>query len=73
MSKENAELAVKVLPCPFCGGSVRIHRGYDGVTRGRYGIQCTCGARAFGFLHETKAQAIAAWNRRPHPPPEDSP
>jgi Lar family restriction alleviation protein len=53
--------------CPFCGGAAHLvdDRGDNGCESLLYRPQCKmCGGGLGGF--DTKAQAIAAWNRRPH-------
>lgn len=54
-----SEADVSLLPCPFCGGEA-FERGFR-----RYECK-NCGAEGPGA--GTKAEAIAAWNRRPHAP-----
>jgi Lar family restriction alleviation protein len=54
--------AETLLPCPFCGGEARYQT--NGLDRARYG-EVVCNACDFcGPAHSTKAEAIAAWNRR---------
>lgn len=66
-----SEADVSLLPCPFCGTDVFICEAIspEGIRRGdspSYDIDCDgCGLwRRFG----SEADAIAAWNRRPHAP-----
>ena len=47
-------------PCPFCGGEAMLFAPrHHGAPRE---VMCDCGAR--GALSYSKAEAIAAWNRR---------
>ena len=49
----------KPLPCPFCGGDSIPRHGSSGF----YYVQCDdCGSRTEDL--DTKADAIAVWNRR---------
>jgi len=47
----------ELLPCPFCGGNVRVLGG-----NGNYFVKCGCGI--YGNYHGTKKQAIRSWNIR---------
>lgn len=59
---ERAALA----PCPFCGGKAELRQTRSKVWP-MLAAQCTsCCALVEGY---TEAEAIAAWNRRPSPPP----
>lgn len=51
-------------PCPFCGGEAETDFGFeDHDTKTYFYVVCLkCGAEAIGC--KTKAEAIAAWNRR---------
>lgn len=52
----------KPLPCPFCGCEPSIHQ--SGI---KYNIECKnedCGVQVYTFYFRSKAEAIAAWNRR---------
>ena len=61
-------------PCPFCGGNfqfvgtIEIWDECNDRSNYRYGVMCDniiggCGAMV-GVMHETKKEAIEAWNRR---------
>ena len=54
----------KILKCPFCGSEAEVTKD---ITRERsYIVVCTgdrCGAST-GWFRETRAEAIADWNRR---------
>ena len=59
---------IELKPCPFCGGkaSFLTVEQTDG-TRG-YEVSCenaACEVCSCTMLHPTKAEAAAAWNRRP--------
>lgn len=64
-----------LLPCPHCGGPAKsYHRPDDSGWMNTYWICCDagddgikpeCGAQT--CLHESRAQAVAAWNRRSSP------
>lgn len=45
----------KLLPCPFCGG--------DAEEAFHYGVRCK-DCKSSTMAYATKAEAIAAWNRR---------
>lgn len=48
----------ELLPCPFCGSTAFVDGSYD--------ICCdSCGATS--HVHDTEADAIAAWNSRVYP------
>ena len=61
---------IKLKPCPFCGGKVRIKHDADGTPSG---VHCKCGAyvrflfvpkvmgESFGAIQERIAER---WNRR---------
>jgi hypothetical protein len=51
-----------LLPCPFCNHVLPIARGDDGT----YWVQCV-GCGALGPTRSHRADAVAAWNRRPQP------
>lgn len=50
--------AVTILPCPFCEAEAKV---YGAVSA--FAVNCT-GCNAYGPSVESKADAIAAWNRR---------
>lgn len=51
-------MQIKLKPCPFCGGN---NLSVEGITF--YWVECIdCNATIAG--HETKEEAIEAWNRR---------
>jgi Lar family restriction alleviation protein len=51
---------VELKPCPFCGGEAQIIR--NGV--GCYQVFCDkCETRQYAYTHNTKEEAIEAWNR----------
>ena len=53
-------MSEKLKPCPFCGGAAELYAPeHYGAPRE---VMCDCGAR--GALSYSKAEAIAAWNRR---------
>jgi hypothetical protein len=58
-------------PCPFCGGETKLRDygeipGYDFRYGTVVGHDSDCPLSAWdGYLYETEAQAIAAWNTRP--------
>lgn len=60
-------MSEKLLPCPFCGGESRI-REYKDVEFLIHNADCfmvQCDRCGCGTSYEaTKAEAIAAWNRR---------
>jgi len=59
------ELGAK--PCPFCGGTPELF----GSDRSGWEVDCAA-CNATGGGGETKADAIAAWNRRPADPLRDA-
>ncbi len=58
--------AAALLPCPFCGGEAYLSE--DASHSRAYFIGCNV-EDCFGEIHweQTKAEAIAAWNRRATP------
>ena len=52
----------KLLPCPFCGQSVNLEAGEDPATCWFVACRGACGTE--GPERDSKAEAIAAWNRR---------
>ena len=50
---------MELKPSPFCGGTVRIHIGFGGITY----IYCDCGAVVSFKGKESKGKATEAWNR----------
>lgn len=51
---------MKLKPCPFCGGEVRITNVF-----GRVGVICLdCPAEMRGWLDATHEEITEAWNRR---------
>ena len=58
--------AAALLPCPFCGGEAYLSE--DASHSRAYFIGCNVDD-CFGEIHweQTKAEAIAAWNRRATP------
>lgn len=59
---------VKLLPCPFCGGS-DIHSSH--IRDGRQ-ITCRdCGASIFAYQPNAEAEARMKWNRRTLPSLEE--
>ena len=50
----------KPLPCPFCGGECVAHHDDERVGYAVFCLECKANSRAY----TTKADAIAAWNRR---------
>ena len=59
--------AAALLPCPFCGGEAYLSE--DASHSRAYFIGCNV-EDCFGEIHweQTKAAAIAAWNRRAEVP-----
>lgn len=54
----------KILKCPFCGSEAEVTK--DITRRRSYIVVCTgdrCGGST-GWFRETRAEAIADWNRR---------
>lgn len=58
----------KILPCPFCGGEVKIEvlcpeteGPFAGIGKDAY---VYCHPCDIGFMCDTVEEAIAAWNRR---------
>ena len=57
-------------PCPFCGGeAMDFHRMNTGAAIDWCGpvdhwVGCTGGCGASTCMHDTEAEAIAAWNAR---------
>lgn len=67
MTKPLGEEAVKLLPCPFCGGDGQI-QPMGPRAEGFFAVSCSspgCFVLNADFWGE--AAAIAAWNRRPQP------
>lgn len=67
MSNEAPTDALRLVPCPFCGGDVINTRSQE-MTKGPayYWHKCeTCGAESEGDYGEDVA--VAAWNRRAAP------
>jgi len=73
-------IPAKLLPCPFCGSSDSVSIEHDSATTqgpvttyGAYYVVCDAsthgpgGCGASGTFSLTKAEAIAAWNRRAAP------
>jgi Lar family restriction alleviation protein len=65
------QITTELLPCPFCGGAptvadYRDHEDQTGESYGYAAVECNClGPHGGLFFHfDTKAEAIAAWNRR---------
>lgn len=63
---EQMRKAAALLPCPFCGGEAYLSN--DASHSRAYFIGCNVDD-CFGEIHwgQTKAEAIAAWNRRATP------
>lgn len=54
---------VTLLPCPFCGGSAKYYYHTPAGMSNCHHVECDdCGNGT--CLHETEAEAIAAWNTR---------
>lgn len=51
----------KLLSCPFCGGEAEVVRGHP-MSNGSW-VRCKK-CNVLSMLYYTKAEAIAAWNRR---------
>lgn len=59
-----AEIAVGLLPCPFCGASAHIFDYRDVRDAPGWGVNCDqCDAGS--GERDTQAEAIATWNTRP--------
>jgi Lar family restriction alleviation protein len=57
----------ELLPCPFCGHDGEVRQTHDEFSRRRAIVVCRgCDASSEPSIGE--ARAIAAWNRRAHPP-----
>lgn len=59
-------MSMKLKPCPFCGGEVKVLPWAD---RHTWGNECPffCGCskcRTVGDCYGTEAEAVAAWNTR---------
>ena len=54
------EQSNELKPCPFCGGEAKLRRYGDSAYCYIECSQCEIGA----YFYDTKAEAIAAWNRR---------
>lgn len=54
-----------LLPCPFCGGEARYYHRPDttGWSNTEW-VSCVGDCGASTCMHETKEEAIAAWNTR---------
>lgn len=66
-SEEKAEA---LLPCPFCGGEAREWPAtYDYTTVGCAAGTHNCSVQP--SVHTHRPDALAAWNTRPSPKPED--
>ncbi len=68
----------ELLPCPFCGGTEQriCHEETRWPVKHYHWVQCWCEGAASGPKAQTKADAIAAWNRRASSPalaPEEVP
>lgn len=63
-------MQVELKPCPFCGGEAEaFHRSNTGATAEWWGpvdnwVSCTGDCGAATCMHDTKDEAIAAWNTR---------
>jgi Lar family restriction alleviation protein len=55
--------ARELSPCPFCGGRAELTDNDDSM----WYVRCMSGEKCWALigLYHTKADAIAAWNRRP--------
>jgi Lar family restriction alleviation protein len=57
--------APDLLPCPFCGGEAKFyHRPDDSGWSNTDWVSCAGDCGASTCMHETKQEAIAAWNTR---------
>lgn len=60
-------MAIKLLPCPFCGGSASFQSASDGANDGGHYVECLdCGASTnlqFG-IKCVKSLLAGRWNRR---------
>jgi Lar family restriction alleviation protein len=57
--------APDLLPCPFCGGEAKFyHRPDDSGWSNTDWVSCSGDCGASTCMHETKEEAIAAWNTR---------
>jgi Lar family restriction alleviation protein len=57
--------APDLLPCPFCGGEAKFyHRPDDSGWSNTDWVSCAGDCGASTCMHETKEEAIAAWNTR---------
>lgn len=56
-----------LLPCPFCGRKAKASEDYSHHDR-QFSVECSVG-HSDAWVYPTKAEAIAAWNRRATPSP----
>jgi hypothetical protein len=54
----------ELLPCPFCGGEMKLDPGAASFARGPGEVYVTCDCGAMGAGGKTPDEAIAVWNRR---------
>jgi len=60
------------LPCPHCGGNVKCFQRPASASWNKEWVAfCDTTDCTHGFMRDTKAEAIAAWNRRTPPAPAD--
>lgn len=60
---------IKLKPCPFCGGEVKLDHAYNEF----YMVRCDncCSVTTFGYTYKggmardaTRVETVKAWNRR---------
>jgi Lar family restriction alleviation protein len=65
MMTDTTHEAPDLLPCPFCGGEAKFyHRPDDSGWSNTDWVSCAGDCGASTCMHETKQEAIAAWNTR---------
>lgn len=57
-------MTTELSPCRYCGGKAKLTVGFDIPFNGQSFVDClVCGIQT--KIHDTEAEAIAAWERRP--------
>ena len=59
--------AVRLAPCPFCGGAADIAGDVDALFFQVVCLRDPCEVRPSTAFHDTPEASAAVWNRRRHP------